>query len=129
MVNRLYVSFWGLCLDNLPQGRFERRVIGAGDASQMVRAAHTDKTLLCVSKDDLLAPYRTRERRRHEELCAVLRASYACPLGLEDFLTTFDDEETAVESITPLQVAELKPGDRLLVVTCNYELAYKTKRS
>jgi len=60
MVNRLYVSFWDLCLHNLPQGRFERRVIGAGDASQMIRAAHTDKTLLCVSKDDLLAPYRTR---------------------------------------------------------------------
>jgi hypothetical protein len=38
----------------------------------------------------------------------------------QDFLSTFDDEETAVESITPLEVAELKPGDRLLIVTCNY---------
>jgi hypothetical protein len=74
VVNRLYVAFWDLCLDNLPQGRFERRVLGAGDASQMIRAAHTDRSLLCVSKDDLLAPYRTKERRRHEELCAVLRA-------------------------------------------------------
>jgi hypothetical protein len=27
-------------------------------------------------------------------------------------LATFDDEEAAVESITPLQVAELKPEDR-----------------
>jgi len=44
MANRLYVSFWDLCLDNLPQGRFECRVIGAGDASQVIRAAHTDKT-------------------------------------------------------------------------------------
>lgn len=128
MVKRLFVSFWDLCLDNLPQGRFERRVIGADDASQMIRAAHTDKTLLCVSKDDLLAPYRTKERRRHEALCAVLRASYGCPLRFEDFLTTLDDEETAVESITPLHVAELKPGDCLLVVTCNYQLADKTKR-
>jgi hypothetical protein len=49
MVNCLYVSFWDLCLDNLPQGRFERRVLGAGDASQMIRAAQVDKTLLCVS--------------------------------------------------------------------------------
>jgi hypothetical protein len=127
MVNRLYVSFWDLCLDNLPQGRFERRVLGTGDASQMIRAAHVDKALLCVSKDDLLAPYRTKERRRHEELCAVLRASYDCPLRFEDFLSTFDDEETAVESITPLEVAELKPGDRLLIVTCNYQLAEKTE--
>jgi hypothetical protein len=129
MVNRLYVSFWDLCLDNLPLGRFERRVIGAGDATQMIRVAHTDKTLLCVSKDDLLAPYRTKKRRRHEELCAMLRASYDCPLRFEDFLTTFDDEETAVESITPLQVAELKPGDRLLIVTCNYQLADKAERN
>ena len=129
MVERLYVSFWDLCLDNLPQGRFERGVIGADDASQMIRAAHTDKTLLCVSKDDLLAPYRTKERRRHEELCAVLRASYDCPLCFGDFLTAFDDEETAVESIMPLQVAELKPGDRLLVVTCNYQLADQAKRN
>jgi len=91
MVNLLYFSFWDLCLDSLLQGRFERRVIGAGDASQMIRAAYTDKTLLCVSKDDLLAPYRTKERRRHEELCAVLRASYDCPLRFEDFLTTFDE--------------------------------------
>ena len=43
MVNRLYVSFWDLCLNNLPQGRFEHRVIAAGDASQMIRAAHVDK--------------------------------------------------------------------------------------
>jgi hypothetical protein len=127
VVNRLYVSFWDLCLDNLPQGRFEHGVIRAGDASQMIRAAHVDKTLLCVSKDHLLAPYRTKERRRHEELCAVLRASYDCPLRFEDFLSTFDDEETAVESITPLEVAELKPGDRLLIVTCNYQLAEKAE--
>jgi hypothetical protein len=129
VVNRLYVSFWDLCLDNLPQGRFERRVLGAGDASQVIRAAHTDRSLLCVSKDDLLAPYRTKERRRHEELCAVLRASYDCPLRFEDFLTTFDDEESAVESIAPLQVAELKQGDRLLIVTCNYQLTDKSERS
>jgi hypothetical protein len=87
------------------------------------------KPLLCVSRNDLLAPYRTKERRRHEELCAVLHASYDCPLRFEDFLTTFDDEEYAVESITPLEVAELRPGDRLLIVTCNYQLVDKTKRN
>ena len=69
------------------------------------------------------------ERRRHEELCAVLRASYDCPLRFGDFLTTFDDQETVIESITPLQVAELKPRDRLLVVTCHYQLVDKTERN
>jgi hypothetical protein len=56
----------------------------------------------------------------------VLRASYDCALRFEDFLATFDDEETAVQSIMPLQVVELKPGDRLLVVTCDYQLADRT---
>ena len=129
MASRLYISFWDLCVDNLPQGRFERRVIGAGDASQMIRAARVGKTLLCVSKEDLLAPYRSKERQRHEELCRLLRASYDCPLRFEDFLTTFDDEEAAILSITPLEVAELKPQDRLLVVTCSYQLADKTERN
>ena len=59
----------------------------------------------------------------------MLRASYNCPLRFEDFLTTLDDEGTAVQSITPLQVAELQPRDRLLVVTCDYQLADKTKAS
>jgi hypothetical protein len=129
MASHLFVSFWDLCLDNLPQGRFECRVIGAGDAAAMIRAALAEKTLLCVSKDDLLAPYRTKERRRHEELCAVLRANYDCPLRFQDFLTTFDDEGTVVQSITPLQVAELRPRDRLLVVTCDYQLVDKTENT
>ena len=29
--------------------------LGAGDASQMIRAAHADRSLLCVSKDELLS--------------------------------------------------------------------------
>ncbi len=129
MARHLFVSFWDLCLDNLPQGQFERRMIGAGEASTMICAARADKTLLCVSKDDLLAPYRTKERRRHEELCTVLCASYNCPLRFEDFLTTFHHEETAVQSITPLQVVELQPRNRLLVVTCDYQLADNTEAS
>jgi hypothetical protein len=56
MSGRLFLPFWDLCLDNLPQGRFERRVIAAGDAGAMIRTARTGNTLLCVSKGDLLAP-------------------------------------------------------------------------
>jgi hypothetical protein len=129
MAGRLNVSFWDLCLDNLPNGRFERRVIGAGDVEEMIRTARADKTLLCLSKNDLLAPNRTRERRRQEELCAVLRSHYECPLHFDDFLMTFDDDDTAVQSITPLQIAELQPGDRLLVVTCNYQFADNTENN
>jgi hypothetical protein len=49
MSGRLFLSVWDLCLDNLPQGRFERRVIAAVDAGAMIRTARADNTLLCVS--------------------------------------------------------------------------------
>jgi hypothetical protein len=127
MAGHLYISFWHLSIDNLTQRHLEHREISAGDAGAMIRAARADKTLLCVSDDDLLAPYRATGRRRHEELCALLRARYDCPLRFEDFLTAFDDEEGPVYSIMPLQVAELQRADRLLVVTCNYEFARSTE--
>jgi hypothetical protein len=58
-----------LCLDNLPKGRFERSVhfersvIGTDDARTMIRDARSDKKLLCVSEDDLLAPGIAAHRR------------------------------------------------------------------
>jgi hypothetical protein len=126
MSGRLFLSFWDLCLDNLPQGRFERRVITAADAGAMIRAARAGNALLCVSKDDLLAPYRAKERRRHEELCSELRSKYHWSLGFEDFLSAFDGDSAGVVSIMPLQVAELNPGDSLLIVTCDYRIADNT---
>jgi len=88
MGGRVYLSFRDLCIGNLPCGRFEHRVIEAADARAMINAARADNTLLCVTKDDLLAPYRTKERKSHGELCTLLSASYDCPLSLEDFLTS-----------------------------------------
>jgi hypothetical protein len=126
MTAHLYLSFWDLCLDNLPQGQFERGVISADDARTMIRDTRTDRTLLCVSKDDLLAPYRAKERRRHEQLCELLRIRYNFDIRFEDFLTTFDDDGASVQSIMPLEVVELRPKERLLIVTCNYRLIEKT---
>ena len=126
MSTHLYLSFWHLCLENLPQGEFERSVISADDARAMIRDARTDKTLLCVSKDDLLAPYRTKERRRHEELCELLQTSCTFDIRFGDFLTTFDEEGASIQSIMPLEVVALRPNERMLIVTCNYRLIEKT---
>jgi hypothetical protein len=120
MTSRLFLSFWDVCLDNLPEGRFERRRVSPVAARAMIRAARGDKTLMCVSNDDLLAPYRQKQRRRHEALCALLHKTHDIALRLEDFLSTFDEKAGAMQSVTPLQLARLQPGDHLLVVTCNY---------
>ena len=123
----LFLSFWGLCLDNLPEGRFERRAVSAADARMLIRAARENNTLHCVSKDDLIAPYRQKQRRNHDALCAVLQKTFDIALCLEDFLTTFDDKEGATQSVTPLQLARLHSGDRLLVVTCDYAFSTSNK--
>ena len=125
MTAHLYLSFWHLCLDNLPQGQFERGVISADDARTMIRDARTGRMLQCVSRDDLLAPYRSKERRRHEELCELLRTRYDFDIRFEDFLATFDADEASVQSIIPLEVVELRPKERFLIVTCNYRLISK----
>jgi hypothetical protein len=40
---------------------------------------------LCLSADDLLAPYKKRELARYKELCAVLDRSFGIPLSIDDF--------------------------------------------
>jgi len=72
----LFVSFWSLCLDNLPEGDFTRRRITPDDARLAVEQAREGKTLLCLSDTDLLAPYHERERNNHEALCRVLNEHF-----------------------------------------------------
>ena len=127
MPSRLILSFWDVCLDNLPQGRFERSMVTAAEARAMILAARADAALLCVSNDDLLAPYRETQRRRQAELCAVLQKTYEIPLRFEDFMSSFADEGVTRQSVTPLQMACLQPGEQMLVVTCCYVFAEDNK--
>jgi hypothetical protein len=122
MTDTLFVSLWELCLDNLPVGRFERREVSAADAREMICAARAADRLVCVSEEDLLAPYKRKERQRHEELCAVLRRREEFPLSLDDFCAS-DEEDPPMKHIRPLQLAEVREGDRLLVISCAYQLA------
>jgi hypothetical protein len=45
MASHLYVSFWDLCLGNLPEGRLEHRVIGASEGSAMIRGTRTEQSV------------------------------------------------------------------------------------
>lgn len=88
----------------------------------MICAARAADRLVCVSEEDLLAPYKRKERQRHEELCGVLRRREALPLSLEDFCAS-DAEDPPMMHARPLQLAEVREGDRLLVIGCAYQLA------
>lgn len=122
MASTLLVSLWDLCIENLPLGRFERREVSAVSASAMIRAARATGRLVCVCSIDLLAPYHARERRRHEDLCAMLHTRHDVPLSLEDFFSAAEDEGRNIMHTTPLEAAELHNGDCLLVVSCNNQL-------
>jgi hypothetical protein len=123
MSGQLFLSFWHVCLDNLPEGTFSHRRITREEARALLE--HTRQgggRVVCVSNDDLLAPYREKELRSHKELCGVLREHFRIPLSIRDFLVSEEHEGQALYSVIPLQGAQIQEQDRLLVVTCGYAL-------
>jgi hypothetical protein len=124
---RLFVSFWNISLDNIPQGGFTKRLITPRAANRLIKQARTSKCLVCVSKDDLFAPYRLEERENHEELCCVLTEHFNIAMTLNDFTDEWDEDDPG-HYINPLEFAHVEGGSRLLVVTCNYVLEKPAKR-
>lgn len=116
MANRLFISFWDLCLQNLPAGSFKHRVLPTETAKAMIAQAQTEGKLQGVSADDLIAPYHQREMRKHEELCQALCEHIGIQLSLEDF--TLNGEDCV--SIYPLDLVEVRADQPLIVVSCCY---------
>ena len=118
----LFLSFWHIVLDNLPEGDFRHQQMQPNDAAYCINQAQSAGRLFCVSKDDLLAPYRKKEQKNHQELCEVLRETLGISLSLRDFCT--EAREAGGGSILLIQtlaLAQIKDKDRLMVVTCNYK--------
>jgi hypothetical protein len=121
MDNRhLFVSFWKICLDNLPEGGFARRHVSAADAKSYIEEARRNDRLLGVSDADLFAPYRERELDKHNELCDLLETHFDISLAPSDFATKPSDD--GVFTINPLRGIQVTRGNRLLIVTCNFTL-------
>jgi hypothetical protein len=126
---KLFVSYWEIGLENLPEGRFVHRRITAADAKRAITGARREKRLVCVAGKDILAPYRKHERKNHEALSGVLTQQFGIPLTLRDFVSTFkDDDGHDRYSLKPLVCVKVQSPDRLLVITCCYTLAKRTKR-
>jgi hypothetical protein len=126
---QLFLCFWDIALDNLPEGSFSHRRIPKEDARSRVESARQAGRLFCVSNDDLLAPYRKREAQKHKELCAVLSEQCAISLSLKDFVTAMDHGEKPLYTIAPLQCVQVQGKDQLLVVTCNYTMPTTRNKS
>lgn len=117
----LFLSFWDIYLDNLPEGTFTRRRIPAAEAKLLIDQARLNHALRCLSQVDVLAPYKARERDRYQALCRVLSEHVGIALTLEDFLSK-EVGGDAGYTIRPLSIAQVKGPHRMLVVTCNYTM-------
>lgn len=122
MSGKLFLSFWDICLRNLPEGNFSHRRITGQEARALVEQARQNNNLLCVADDALVAPYKKREADRHKELCAVLGEHFGIALSVRDFVTAMEHEGEPLYSTAPLQCVQVQGEDRLLIVDCSYSL-------
>ena len=114
----LYLSFWHICLENLPETAFVHRRITPAVATRRIERARGEGRLLCVSQDDLLAPYRQPERDRHEALCKVLKRHFGIGLTLRDFVTNYKDGPDTRFVINPLNCFQIRTMVTFHVVEC-----------
>ena len=119
----LFVSFWNICLDNLPLGSFHHRCLEPETARILITNAQSERKLYCVSKDDLLAPYHKRELQKYQELCEVLASHFDINLSICDFTTEKQEPDENLMSIFPLQLAKVENDKKLLIITCAYSLS------
>jgi hypothetical protein len=120
----LYISFWDICLGNLPDGSFARRRIGTDEARQRIERARAGSTLIGLSHDDLLAPYHETARKKHDALRKVLAEHFDIALALADFLCERTDNagEGPLYTVNSLDPIRIDGDHQLLVVTCAYGL-------
>lgn len=87
---RLFVSFWNVCLENIPEGTFSHRRVTPDEARRLIDEARSAGTLNGVSQD-LFAPYKKDEKQDHGKLCHVLGEHYGIALSLHDFVISIDE--------------------------------------
>lgn len=125
-MSRLYVSFWNVCLENLPEGTFRRRAISFEEAKRSITLARERGSLLCVSEDDLLSPRHKKELKDHKDLIDVLIEHFGITLSLEDFLS---DGSGDGYCINPLNCVGISGDNKLLVVTCSYVCSHENQQN
>ena len=126
-LEQLFVAFWDLGLENIPEGAFIHRIVPAKEAKRLIDKARKEGTLRCASHEDLLAPYKKKESADHEKLCRVLRERFEIALSLRDFLIRHEDDGRKTYTICPLAFAEVRGSSSLMIVNCHYVMAARQK--
>ena len=87
----------------------------ADDARRYIDEARQAGRLVCVCQDDLLAPYREKERKNHQDLCGVLGEHFGITLSLKEFCSKDAEDGDSLFYMRPLCCAQVKNQDRLLI--------------
>jgi hypothetical protein len=116
----LFLSFWNIGLENIPEGALLHRLLAPADAKAAIDAARASGNLRCASDEELFAPELEHERLQHEELCRVLTRHYGIALTLDDFCDEDEIDGDRVSILRPLVLADFEAPHRLLVVDCSY---------
>jgi hypothetical protein len=124
----LFVSFWHLGLENIPEGTFTHRRVSAEEAKRMIDEARSSGSLRGVSQDDLLAPHEEHEAENHKALCRVLLEHHGIALSIKDFVFKDEFEDGCGYTIHPLQFAEIDATSPLIIVNCHYEMASRQNK-
>jgi hypothetical protein len=115
---RLFLTFWHICLENLPAGNFSMRNLSKKAAQKLIATAQKSDRLLCVTMDDILAPWHEHELKRHKELCQEL-SLYNIQIKLGDF--------SGENCINPLNCIRIEGKNKLLIVSCHYRIKNNDK--
>lgn len=123
IAGQLFVSFWNIALDNFPEGTFRHRRLSPDEAKSLVSEARELGVLFGASQNDLLAPYKEREKANQKALCQTLEEHFGITLSLGDFMIEDEEDGKPGYMTRPLQLAEIRGASRLLVVNCHYTMS------
>ncbi|ABC33655.1 hypothetical protein HCH_07040 [Hahella chejuensis KCTC 2396] len=115
-MTKLFLSFWHVQLDNFPEGAFSRRSLKSAEARELILQAQSEGLFQGACADDLFAPYKETERKKHDELRRTLQEDYDIPLSASDF--SMKGEDYVI--VYPLDLVTVSNDSSLMVVTCGY---------
>ena len=83
----VYLSFWEICLENLPAGLISHKLIDKDEAKKLISDAKKDNNLFCVvSSNSELQKNRGEKKSPAQQLCSVLKEHCDIDISLKDFL-------------------------------------------
>jgi len=84
---------------------------------------------MCVSHDDLLAPYHEDKAKQYKELCEVLIQEHGVPLSFKEFFREDEHEGKQLYTTNCLTFVEISTVNNLLVVNCAYNMSKHDRNS